>query len=61
MSWHSMLDNLRPCADLNVLVTKLNRSTRGAGPEALPPNVFSLAPAGRTWEPHHYIGVQSIV
>ena len=47
-SWHSIEVSLRPCAFLNVLTEKLNNSTRGPGPLALPPNVLSLAPAGRT-------------
>ena len=53
ISWHSKLDNLRFCAPLNVAIQKLNRSIKGAGPEALPPNVFSLAPAGLTSETSH--------
>jgi len=48
-----MLDSLRPCAPLNVVTAKLNRSTNGAGPLALPPKIFSLAPAGRTLETSH--------
>ena len=32
----------------NISTQKLNRSTKGSGPEARPPKVFSLAPAGRT-------------
>ena len=30
----------------NNLTVKLNKSTRGAGPDALPPNTLSLEPAG---------------
>ena len=40
--------SLRPAAFLNIATVNSNRDTRGAGPEALPPNVLSLAPAGRT-------------
>src|SRR6056300_1136315 len=31
-----------------------NSSTNGAGPDALPPNVFSLAPAGLTCDTSHF-------
>ena len=48
-----MLDSLRPCASLNLATTKLNSSIKGAGPEARPPNVLSLAPAGRTFDISH--------
>src|SRR5690606_18754161 len=53
MSWHSRELSLRPTAPLNLLMTNLNKSSRGPGPEALPPNVLSLAPAGRTLETSH--------
>src|SRR5210317_592031 len=33
---------------------KRNNSSRGAGPDALPPNVFSLAPAGLTCDTSHF-------
>ena len=53
MSCASIEDSLRPLASLKVCTVKLNRSTRGAGPEARPPKVFSLAPAGRTLDVSH--------
>ena len=34
-------------------MVKLNRSTKGAGPDARPPKVLSLAPAGRTLDTSH--------
>ncbi|MDA8565885.1 hypothetical protein N9K99_06865 [Schleiferiaceae bacterium] len=43
-----MLVSLRPAAFWNISTQKLNRSIKGSGPEARPPKVFSLAPAGRT-------------
>ena len=43
----------RLLAALKVDTAKLNSSTSGAGPDALPPNVLSLAPAGRTRETSH--------
>ena len=52
-SWHSIDESLRPCASLKVLTAKLNRSIRGAGPDALPPKVFNRAPAGRTFSTFH--------
>ena len=48
-----MLDSLRVCAVLNVPTTNINKSINGAGPDALPPNVFSLAPAGLTNDTSH--------
>ena len=48
MSWHSMEFNLRPFDPLNVDTTNLNRLSSGSGPDALPPNVLSGAPAGLT-------------
>ena len=34
-------------------IQNLNKSSKGAGPDALPPNVFNLAPAGRTSDTSH--------
>ena len=48
-----ILDNLRPAAFLNILQVKLKRSSKGSGPLALPPKVFSLAPAGRSLDISH--------
>ena len=39
---------------MNTPTQKLNRSSKGSGPDALPPNVFSLAPAGRTLLKSHF-------
>jgi hypothetical protein len=47
MSWHSIEVNLRPAALLNDATVKLNRDPNGSGPDALPPNVLRVAPAGR--------------
>ena len=49
-----MLVNLRPCALRNTPTVKLNKSMSGSGPEALPPNVLSRAPAGRTLRISHF-------
>ena len=54
MSWHSIGNSLRPAAPLNLSITNWNSSSRGAGPEARPPNVLSLSPAGRTSEVSHW-------
>ena len=48
ISWHSIGYNLLPDAFLNTLMQKWYKSTRGWGPDALPPNVFNLAPDGLT-------------
>ena len=40
--------SLRPLAFVNVFTTNSNNSTNGPGPEARPPNVFNLVPAGLT-------------
>ena len=52
-SWHSRDVNFLPAATLNRSTVKLNRSAKGSGPEARPPKVFSLAPAGRTLVKSH--------
>ena len=43
----SIEDNFRPTAPLNRSTQNSNSSANGSGPLALPPNVTSLAPAGR--------------
>ena len=53
-SWHSNECSLRPLAFLNVATVNSNRSTNGCGPEALPPNVLSRAPAGLTLLTSHF-------
>ena len=53
-SWHSIEDSLRPSAFLNICTEKLNKSTKGAGPLALPPKVLRRAPAGRTFVISHF-------
>src|SRR5210317_973537 len=53
MSWHSILFSLRPAAPLNLATTNLNKSFNGSGPEARPPKVLSLAPAGRILDKSH--------
>ena len=40
--------SLRPAAPRKTSTVNLNRSSRGSGPDALPPNVLSVEPAGRT-------------
>ena len=45
--------SFRPVAPRNFATTYLNKSTSGSGPDALPPKVLSLAPAGRTPETSH--------
>ncbi|ABT16976.1 hypothetical protein ATCV1_z842R [Acanthocystis turfacea chlorella virus 1] len=47
ISWHSRVVSFLPAAPLNVLTTNQKSSTSGLGPDARPPNVFSLAPGGR--------------
>ena len=42
----SIASSLLPAAFLNISIAKSKRFTSGCGPEALPPIVFSLAPAG---------------
>ena len=49
MSCASIGFNLRPAACLNVLIVKSKRLINGCGPDARPPKVFSLAPAGLTF------------
>ena len=40
--------NLLPAAPLNIPIQNRYKSIKGSGPDALPPNVLSLAPAGLT-------------
>ena len=53
-SWHSIDVSFLPAALLKVSQVKRKRSSRGFGPDALPPNVLSLAPEGRTLEISHF-------
>ena len=48
MSCTSIEESLRPLACLKVSMTKSKRFFKGSGPDARPPKVFSLAPAGLT-------------
>ena len=41
-------------AFLNVFMVKLNKSTKGSGPEARPPNVLSGVPAALTLDTSHF-------
>ena len=50
MSWHSIDFNFLPAAPLNISTVNLNKSSSGSGPLDLPPNVFSLAPAGLSFD-----------
>ena len=54
ISWHSMDVSFLPAARLKESVVKRNSSSSGAGPLARPPNVFSLAPAGRSLLKSHF-------
>ena len=47
-SWHSRLLKRLPAAPLNILVVNTNKSIKGCGPEARPPNVLSGSPAPLT-------------
>ena len=50
ISWHSIEESFLPLAPLNLRIVKSNKSTRGWGPLALPPNVLSLVPTGLTFD-----------
>ena len=52
-SWHSMDVSLRPSALRKTSTQKWNKSSNGCAPDARPPNVSSLAPAGRTPDISH--------
>ena len=42
-----------PADFLKISTVNLNKSSRGSGPDDLPPNVFNLAPAGRRRDKSH--------
>jgi len=48
-----MEESLRPTAPLNFSIVNLKRSSRGPGPEALPPKVLRIAPDGLTLVTSH--------
>ena len=50
MSCASIDFNFLPFAILNVSTQYLNKSFNGSGPDARPPKVLSLAPAGLTFD-----------
>ena len=53
ISWTSMEVSLRPADRRKVSTVNRNRSS-SSGPDARPPNVLSLAPAGRTLDKSHF-------
>ena len=54
MSCASIGLSFLPTATLNVSTVKLNKSTKGAGPDARPPKVFNGAPASLTLDTSHF-------
>ena len=53
MSFASTDLSLSPAAFRKVFIVNLNNSSRGSGPEALPPNVLRGVPAGLTFDKSH--------